>query len=98
MTRRFVLGAAALLAVAGAAQADNVILNGGFETGDFTSWTANTLPGSNGSISVTNAAAGAALPHTGTALGGAAGPAGGSCGGLPVGLWQDQSGHAGTHA
>jgi hypothetical protein len=74
MSRRFVLGAAALLAVAGAAQADNVITNGGFETGDYTGWTSNTLAGSNGSISVTNLTAGSALPHSGQA---AAGPAGG---------------------
>jgi hypothetical protein len=42
---------ALVLAGAGQARADNLIVNGGFETGDFTGW---NLSGNSGFISITN--------------------------------------------
>lgn len=66
------------LSMAGAAHAGELLTNGGFETGNFSGWSTNTLSGSNGLIGVSNTAAGGALPYTGTGTGGAAGPASGS--------------------
>lgn len=71
----FVLSVGLITMVSGGAIGANVITNGGFETGNFNGWTVNTLLGSNGSITVSNLASGAALP-IGPAP--AAGPAGGS--------------------
>lgn len=44
--------AAASLAIASAANASQLIVNGGFETGDYTGWTANVEGGSSGNLSV----------------------------------------------
>lgn len=44
--------AAASLAIASAANASQLIVNGGFETGDYTGWTANVEGGSNGGLFV----------------------------------------------
>ena len=49
----------------GTAGAQQQIVNGGFETGDFTGWTVETWPGSAGAASVTGAAIG---PFSGGAL------------------------------
>lgn len=71
-----IMATSALLAVAsGASNAANVIVNGGFETGNFSGWTTNTLTGSNGQVFVSSLVAGASLPVSGQP---AAGPAGGS--------------------
>ena len=43
-------------------QAADLLTNGGFETGDFTGWTANTKTGSNGDLSVQSLMTG---PHSG---------------------------------
>lgn len=71
----FVSLAAVAAVCAGTGHAANVIVNGGFETGDFSGWTTNTLTGSSGQLFVSNLASGAALPVSGQS---AAGPAGGS--------------------
>jgi len=47
------LGGVAMFAfAAGAAQAQNLITNGGFESGDFTGWSTNVQSGSNGNLYV----------------------------------------------
>lgn len=56
------------------ASAQELLTNGGFETGDFTGWTTTVLAGSNGDIFVTDLAAGDALPLSPNT---AAGPASG---------------------
>ncbi len=44
--------AAALIAAAAPATAQELIINGGFETGDYTGWSANVAAGSNGGLTV----------------------------------------------
>jgi len=45
-------GAAMIALAAGAAHAQNLITNGGFETGDFTGWSTNVQSGSSGNLYV----------------------------------------------
>jgi len=52
MLVRAFTGATLLASIAGTANAQNLISNGGFETGDFSSWNANVQGGSNGSLYV----------------------------------------------
>jgi hypothetical protein len=73
MKSLYVLGVAAAMSMASLAHADELISNGGFETGDFTDWTTNTLGGSFGGISVSNLISGAPLPFSGFGAPGAAG-------------------------
>ena len=49
---RAVAGAALITLAAGAANAQNLISNGGFETGDFTAWASNVQSGSSGNLYV----------------------------------------------
>jgi hypothetical protein len=50
---------------ASAGIANELIVNGGFETGDFTGWSPFAVPDSEGVIFVTNLAQGASLPYSG---------------------------------
>ncbi len=58
------MAAAMGFAVSAHATPVNLLTNGGFETGDFTGWTASIQPGSNGSVAVVNN--GGAAPFFGT--------------------------------
>jgi hypothetical protein len=44
--RHLIAGLALTLVVTGAARADQIVVNGGFETGDFTGWSQSGAPGS----------------------------------------------------
>jgi len=55
---KYLAGVSLAFAVAGVAHAGNLIVNGGFETGDYTGWTASVQPGSSGNVQVTTYAAG----------------------------------------
>lgn len=67
MIRTF--GAALLIAACGsiATASTELLTNGGFETGDFTGWTASTFPASNGTVVVTS---GSTAPVSGFAVSG----------------------------
>lgn len=60
LVRRLVVAAVVLGLVAGQARAGNLIVNGGFETGNFSGWT--TTPTSSGSNFFVDSRA----PHTGS--------------------------------
>ena len=55
MLKNFLAASCVMLAVGPASAATQLLTNGGFETGDFTGWTASTFPGSSGTVVVTNA-------------------------------------------
>lgn len=75
MSARSIVLVCGLLALPAATHAQELLINGGFETGDFTGWTAFTQATSNGGIFANNIAAGGALPFSGMA---SSGPATGS--------------------
>jgi len=65
MSKFSLIIAAALFAIAGTqAHADNIVLNGGFETGDFTDWTVNSS--ANFPWEVDSAAGGHGVPFAGS--------------------------------
>ena len=69
--RRMVGLALATAVITGTAGAQEMIVNGGFETGDFTGWTRQVWPGSNGDIRVVVAGNGflSGLPQIGPRTG-----------------------------
>ncbi|MFQ3666062.1 MAG: hypothetical protein SNJ79_08565 [Sphingomonadaceae bacterium] len=60
---RALVGAGALALAVTPAQSMDLIINGGFETGDYSGWTALALPNSNGGILTRPNGANGAFPN-----------------------------------